>query len=63
MKRGIFLFKKLGQASVFDFIRFDEIEDFIANNIISSKDEVDNNVKSAITFITHKCNCRFVVKT
>ena len=37
--------KKLGQTSIFDIIRYDDIEYFIANNIISSKYEVENNVE------------------
>ena len=46
-----FLFLKLGQDSVFDVIRYDYIEGFIATNIISIKYELYNNVESAITFL------------
>ena len=58
----MFLLKKLAWAYVFDVIISDDIEDFIANNIISSKYEVDNNTESDITFINHKCNDRCMVK-
>ena len=58
----MFLLKKLAWDYVFDVIMSHEIEDFIANDIISSKYEVDNNVESAITFINHKCNDRCMVK-
>ena len=44
--------KRLGQGSVFDVIRSDKIDYFIANNTISSEYEVDNNVESSITFLT-----------
>ena len=56
-------YKKLGLASVFCIITSDDIENFIVNNIISSKYEVDNNIESAINFLTQKCNDRFMVKT
>ena len=36
---------------------------FISKNILSSKDEVENNVESVITFLTHRFNDRFMVKT
>ena len=62
MNRKVFLLK-LVQASVFDAIIYDDIEDFITNNIISSKDELYNNFESVITFITHKFNYRCMVKT
>ena len=58
----MFLLKKLRRASVFDVIISDEIENFIANNIIESKYEVGNIVESAITFITRKCNDICMVK-
>ena len=54
---------KQRRKCLFDAIRSDEIEDIIANNIISSKYEVDNNVESAINFLTHKSNDRCMVKT
>ena len=54
---------KIGRASVFDVIRYNQIWGFIAKNIISSKYEVDNNVESAINFITHKYNDICMVKT
>ena len=54
--------KELGRASIFDGIRSDDIEYFIAKDIFSSKDEVDNNFESDITFLTHKCNDRCMVK-
>ena len=54
--------KKLGQTSIFDVIRYDNIEYFIANNIISSKYEVENIFESGITFITHACNDICMVK-
>ena len=56
MKRKVFL--KLGWAYVFVVIIYYDIDDFIAKNIISSKYEVDNNVESAIAFITQKFNDR-----
>ena len=55
--------KKLGLASVFCIITSDDIENFIVNNIISSKYEVDNNVESAITFLNRKFNDICMVKT
>ena len=54
---------KIGRASVFDVIRYNQILDFIAKNIISSKYEVYNNVESAINVLTHKCNDRCMIKT
>ena len=62
MNRKQFLLKFV-QASIFDAIIYDDIEDFITNNIISSKDELYNNFESVITFITHKFNDRYIVKT
>ena len=62
MNRKLFLLKFV-QASVFDAIIYDDIEDFITKDIISSKDEVYNNFESVITFITHKFNDRYIVKT
>ena len=62
MKKKVFCFK-LGRAYLFDVIVSDDIEGFIANNIVSSKDEAYNNVESVITFINHKCNDRCMVKT
>ena len=62
MNRKVFLLE-LVQASVFDAIIHDDIEDFITKDIISSKDEVYNSFESVITFITHKFNYRCMVKT
>ena len=59
----MFLLKKLGWYSVFDVIRYDKIENFIAKNIISGKDEVENNVESAINVLTQKFKNRCMVKT
>ena len=63
MKRKCFFQDKLGQASVFYIIRSDEIDDFIAKNIISNKYKVDNNVESVITFPDRKFNDICMVKT
>ena len=57
------MFEKLGKASVFDVIRSGVIEDFIAKNIISGRYEVENNVESAINFLTHKYNDICMIKT
>ena len=44
-EESVFVKKKLGQDSVFGVIRSDEIEKFIAMDIISSKGGVEHNVE------------------
>ena len=61
--RGKCFCLKIGRYSVFGVIRSDEVEYFIPKNIISSKNDVDNNVELVMTFLNHKCNDRCMVKT
>ena len=58
----MFFVKKTWTSLYIFVIRSDDIKYFITKNIISSKYEVDNDVESAINFLTHKYNDVFMVK-
>ena len=53
----------LCRCSIFDVVRFDEIEDLINDRTISDVEDYFSVVKDASDFLGHNCNSRCLVKT
>ena len=53
---------ELIRASVIDVIRYNEIDDYIKNNIITCKEDVHDVVNDGVLFLTHRCNDRCLVR-
>ena len=51
------------RASVLDIVRPDEINKFIEDGVFVSKDDVHDVIADGISFLTHQCNSRCLVKS